>query len=90
MVESYPAFKKGCFSNEYILRMCNRIEKRCYRSGIDKKLVLCRVIERLIDRKLTRTENDILGATVDFLHRSKLIRAAPLAKLWHRVCSFFR
>lgn len=87
---SYPNFSKGLFTNKHILKLCNVVEKFSYKSAIDKKQLVLKIMKSLALRNLTDAEIKLINGTIEFLHKSKLIKVSLVLKIYHTLCSFFR
>lgn len=88
--KKYPKFKNGIFSNDYIQKICIRIEKECFgKKNIDKKRMVKEIIEKLLDTDIPEEQLKMINNTIDFLHRSNLINVSVLRKVYHTMISFF-
>jgi len=86
----YPTFKEGLLTNKHIQKICCVIEKYSDKQGIDKMEMAIETMESIACRKFNDSEIELIKSTIEFLHKSKLIKVSFLLRMYHRVQSFFR
>lgn len=88
--EKYPTFKDALLTIDHIQKVCLVCERHCFKKGIDKKALVLNAIEIIKGSMLSAEEKDLIGNSIEFLHRSKLIDISIYKKMWYYFCSFFR
>lgn len=86
----YPTFANGLFTNDHIQKLCSVVEKYAYKKDVDKKQMVMRLMSVIAKRKLSKDELMLVGNTIEFLHRSKLIEVALYKKVYAFLKTLFR
>lgn len=86
----YPTFANGLFTNDHIQKLCSVVEKYAYKKDVDKKQMVMRLMAGIAKRKLSKDELMLVGNTIEFLHRSKLIEVALYKKVYAFLKTLFR
>jgi len=88
--EKYPSFKAGLMTSKHIAKLCCVVERSACGVRVDKKAVALTVMEKLAGRKLTPTEKELAGNTIEFLHQNGLIKASFIQRAISFVRRIFR
>ena len=86
----FPTVKNGLLTSDYIKKVCCVVEKHCYKKGMDKRTLVLEIMSSIADRKFSRDEEQLIISSIQFIHKSGLIKVSLMAKVWYRFLTFFQ